>query len=232
MLKKSYLMLFALTVLVCSISESEAGSNGDAPQEGQDWIINQDTHVWDEEVSVKNIIVNLGSGLKLENVTLTSIGSIVINEDSEWINSTIYHDKGSLDDNISLYKQLELVNTNLTMNATDVYDGVNANVFFVSWEAQLIVRDFDGDRETEEDRSIIRGDNSHVTNLSLVDSHSVIIGGCVTSSCSNDVGDIDISNINIENSFLENIYALRIYGNDTYVRNSTINNLLLPCSGF
>jgi len=225
MLKKSYLMIFALTVLVFSISESEAGCNGSCSyvEEG-DWVINQDTHVWDEEVSVKNIIVNLGSGLKLENVTLTSIGSIVINEDSEWINSTIYHDKESLDDNISLYKQLELVNTNLTMNATDVYDGANANVFFVSREAQLVVRDFDGDRETEEDRSIIRGDNSHVTNLSLVDSHSVIIGGCVTSSCSNDVGDIDISNINIENSFLENIYALRIYGNDTYIRNNTIDN--------
>ena len=187
MLKKSYLMIFALTVLVFSISESEAGCNGSCSyvEEG-DWVINQDTHVWDEEVSVKNIIVNLGSGLKLENVTLTSIGSIVINEDSEWINSTIYHDKESLDDNISLYKQLELVNTNLTMNATDVYDGANANVFFVSREAQLVVRDFDGDRETEEDRSIIRGDNSHVTNISLVDSHSVIIGGCVTSSCSND----------------------------------------------
>jgi len=216
--------VFALVLLLFIADSASAGSNGDAPQEGQDWIITQDTHVWDEQISVKSIIVNVGSGLKLENVNLISIGSITINADSEWINSTIYHDKETIDDNISLYRELELINTNLTMNATDEYDGTNANVFFVSKEARLIIRDFDGDKNTLDDRSFVRGDNSHVTNESLVNSHSITIGGCVNSACDNQVGDSDISNIVVENSFFENIYALRIYGNDTYIRNSTFNN--------
>ncbi len=206
------------------IGNAKAGSNGDAPQEGQDWIINQDTHVWDEEISVKNIIVNIGSGLKLENVTLNSFGSIKIYSDSEWINSTVYHDKENLDENISLYKQLSLVNTELVMNATGEAGQGDANVFYVDKNALLIIRDFDGDKETTFDQSIVRGDNSHVTNKSLQNSYSISIGSCVSSSCSNDVGNIDYSNILIENSFFENIYALRIYGNDTYIKNSTFNN--------
>ena len=49
---------------------ASAGSNGNAPQDGQDWIITQDTHVWDETVSVKDIVVNFGKTLKLENVII------------------------------------------------------------------------------------------------------------------------------------------------------------------
>ena len=64
-----------------------AGSNGDAPQEGQSWVINQDTHVWDEEISVKDIVVNLGKTLKLENVSLTSEGFMEIRGEARWINS-------------------------------------------------------------------------------------------------------------------------------------------------
>ncbi len=223
-MNKYILVAFAFVFFIFISDNVSAGSNGDAPQEGQDWIITQDTHVWDESISVKNIIVNVGSGLKLENVDLTAVGQIQIRADSQWINSTIYHDKETLDDNISLYNELELINTNLTMNATDEYDGTNSNVFFVSKDARLIIRDYDGDKNTLDDQSFVRGDNSHVTNESLVNSHSVTIGGCVSSACNNQVGDIDISNIVVENSFFENIYALRIYGNDTYIRNSTFNN--------
>ena len=156
----SAFVLSAFVAIMLGANYASAGSNGDTPQEGQDWIINQDTHVWDEEVSVKNILINFGKTLKLENVTLDSLGFIEIRGDTEWLNSSILHDKKLPEDNISLYSKLEIVNSKLSMNATDSYDGNNANVFYVSKEAELIIRDFDGDEATTEDRSIIKGLNT------------------------------------------------------------------------
>ena len=75
---KPVCIAFAFTLTLFLLSNASAGSNGDAPQEGQDWIITQDTHVWDDEVNVKDIIVTIGKTLKLENVSLNSIGSIQI----------------------------------------------------------------------------------------------------------------------------------------------------------
>ena len=100
--------------------------------------------------------------LKLENVSLTSIGSIQIQGETEWLNSTISHDKRDLGDNISLYSKLEIINTKLLMNATDSYDGNNANVLYVNKEVELIIRDYDNDETTTDDRSIIKGINGHV----------------------------------------------------------------------
>ena len=50
---------FAFTLTLFLLSNVSAGSNGDAPQEGQDWIITQDTHVWDSEVDVKDIFLSV-----------------------------------------------------------------------------------------------------------------------------------------------------------------------------
>ena len=50
---------FAFVFSLFLLANASAGSNGDAPQEGQDWIITQDTHVWDSEVNVKDIVVNV-----------------------------------------------------------------------------------------------------------------------------------------------------------------------------
>ena len=68
------LISFILAIFV--IGNASAGSNGNAPQNGQDWIITQDTHVWDSEVNVKDIVVTIGKTLKLENVSLLSEGQI------------------------------------------------------------------------------------------------------------------------------------------------------------
>ena len=69
---------FAFTLTLFLLGNVNAGSNGDAPQEGQDWIVTQDTHVWDAEINVKDIVLTFGKTLKLENVTLTSEGYIDI----------------------------------------------------------------------------------------------------------------------------------------------------------
>ena len=73
---KPICIAFAFILSLFLLSNVTAGSNGDAPQEGQDWIITQDTHVWDSEVDVKDIVVTVGKTLKLENVNLTSEGYI------------------------------------------------------------------------------------------------------------------------------------------------------------
>ena len=210
------------------IGNAEAGSNGDAPQEGQDWIINQDTHVWDEEVSVKNILINFGKTLKLENVTLDSVGFIEIRGDTEWLNSSILHDKKLPEDNISLYSKLEIVNSKLSMNATDAYDGNNPNVFYVSKEAELIVRDFDNDETTAEDRSIIKGLNTHVGGVDERNNHSIVIGHCVRVACSYDqlAPDLwyDAARFSIKNSYFENAYAIRFFGKGGEIKNKGFNN--------
>ena len=111
--------LLLLGLIVCAItfasSNASAGSNGDAPQNGQNWIITQDTHVWDEVVSVRDIIVNSGRTLKLENVSLTSHGFMEIRGETRWINSTIYHEQDTDGDNISLYSKLIIINSDLTL---------------------------------------------------------------------------------------------------------------------
>ena len=114
---KHVCIAFAFTLSLFLLSNVTAGSNGDAPQEGQDWIITQDTHVWDSEVDVKDIVVTVGKTLKLENVNLTSEGYIDFKGDVTWINSTVYHTQSSSGDNISLYAKLHIINSDLTLKS-------------------------------------------------------------------------------------------------------------------
>ena len=225
---KRVCIAFAFTLSLFLLSNATAGSNGDAPQEGQDWIITQDTHVWDDEVNVKDIIVTIGKTLKLENVSLNSVGSIQINGETEWLNSTIYHDKRDLEDNISLYSKLEIINTKLSMNATDSYSGNNANVFYVSKDAELIIRDFDNDYSTTGDRSIISGVNKHITNIDNRNNHSIAIGHCVKAQCPGSELNPELwekeGGIHIANSYFENIFALRSYGINASIHNTHFNN--------
>ena len=84
---------FAFTLTLFLLSNVSAGSNGDAPQEGQDWIITQDTHVWDDNIEVKDIFLSTGKTLKLENVSLSIYGEVDLHGETTWINSTIYHEQ-------------------------------------------------------------------------------------------------------------------------------------------
>ena len=228
MIRRNY-TTFALILLLFFLSNASAGSNGDAPQEGQDWVITQDTHVWDDEVNVKDIVVTIGKTLKLENVSLTSIGSIQIQGETEWLNSTISHDKRDLGDNISLYSKLEIINTKLLMNATDSYDGNNANVLYVNKEAELIIRDYDNDETTTSDRSIIKGINAHAQGFDNRNNHSIIIGHCVKVSCSHGEEDSDLwfnnAKFSVKNSYFENAYAIRLFGKGGKIENTHFSNI-------
>ena len=125
---KRVCIAFAFTLSLFLLSNVTAGSNGDAPQEGQDWIITQDTHVWDSEVDVKDIFLSIGKTLKLENVSLSIYGEVDLHGETTWINSTIYHEQDEVLDNISII-------------TTDTPSGIiSSNFFAVSLLNQKIVK--------------------------------------------------------------------------------------------
>ena len=115
------------------------------------------------------------------------------------------------------------------MNATDSYDGNNANVFYVSKEAELIIRDFDDDETTTEDRSIIKGLNTHVMGFDERNNHSIMIGHCVRVACSYNELDPELwyndARFSIQNSYFENVYAIRFFGKDGEIKNTRFNNI-------
>ena len=147
---------FILAIFI--IGNASAGSNGDAPQEGQDWVITQDTHVWDDEVNVKDIVLTLGNTLKLENVSLSSDGHIDLLGDTRWINSTVYHSQSSSGDNISIYAELHIINSHLTLKSIQKNSEDTSNCIYLSSGSKLFVRDFDLDSSTNDDRSLISSD--------------------------------------------------------------------------
>ena len=98
------------------------------------------------------------------------------------------------------------------MNATDSYDGNNANVFYVSKDAELVVRDYDNDETTLGDRSVIKGLNSHIQDFDIRNNHSISIGKCVKKVCSHGSEDPELwyneAKFSIKNSYFENINKL------------------------
>ena len=198
---------FVLTIFL--LGSASAGSNGDAPQEGQDWIITQDTHVWDSEVNVKDIIVTFGKTLKLENVSLSSVGLIDINGDTRWINSTIFHEQSSSGENVSLQSQLTIINSEFTLRTIQDNEKETANSLYLSPGSSLIVRDYDQDSSTTHDQSVIRADVSGKGNYTEKFNYTVKVGGTTNAK------------LFIDNSYFEYINLVEVTGESSYVRNST-----------
>ena len=204
---------FVLALSLFFLSDASAGSNGDAPLEGQDWIITQDTHVWDSEVNVKDIVVTFGKTLKLENVSLSSVGSVDISGDTRWINSTIFHEQSSSGENVSLQSQLTIINSEFILRTIQDNEKDSANCVYLSPGASLIVRDYDRDSRTVHDQSIVRADVSGKGNYTEKFNFTVKIGGATN------------ADLLIDNSHFEYINLLEISGENSYVRNSTFKFL-------
>jgi len=216
--------LLILSLIVCAIvfgsSNASAGSNGDAPQNGQNWIITQDTHVWDEVVSVKDIIVNSGRTLKLENVSLTSKGFMEIRGETRWINSTIYHEQDSNGDNISLYSTLRIINSDLTLRTIKENSEITANCLDLNVGSTLLITDFDMNPDTTDDQSNIKSDVSGKGNYTEKLDYTVQLG-----RLNNNAGGTGVPNtkVMIENSNFQYIEALRFTGTGSYIRNSSFD---------
>ncbi len=213
--------LLLLSLIVCAIafgsSNASAGSNGDAPQNGQNWIINQDTHVWDEVVSVKDITVNYGKTLKLENVSLSSKGFIEIRGETRWINSTVYHEQDADGDNISLYSTLTIINSDLTLNTIKKNSELTANCLDLRSGSNLIITDYDMNPETTDDQSNIKSDVSGKGNYTEKLDYTVQLGRIVGGT------GVPNTKVTIENSNFEYIKAIRFTGTGSYIRNSSFD---------
>ena len=219
-MKKLAFLLLALSVLIISTGNASAGSNGNAPQEGQDWIITQDTHVWDEEVSVKDIVVNFGKTLKLENVSLSSKGFIEIRGETRWINSTIYHEQDSHGDNISLYSTLSIINSELTLDSIQKNSEITANCLDLNEYSVLIVTDFDLNPTTSNDRSVIKSNIIGKGNYTERLDYTVQVGRLVNNQPGSGIPNTKVI---IENSDFEYVKALRFTGAGSYISNSTFD---------
>ena len=216
--------LLLLGLIVCAItfvsSNASAGSNGDAPQNGQNWIITQDTHVWDEVVSVRDIVVNSGRTLKLENVSLTSHGFMEIRGETRWINSTIYHEQDTDGDNISLYSKLIIINSDLTLKTMQESSETTANCLDLNAGSTLLITDFDSNPDTTDDRSNIKSDVSGKGNYTEKLDYTVQLGRLY-----NNAGGTGVPNtkVMIENSNFQYIKAIRFTGSGSYIRNSSFD---------
>ena len=217
---KPFFTIIAFVLVIFFLNNADAGSNGDAPQEGQDWIISQDTHVWDEEVNVKDIVVVFGKTLKLENVNLTSEGYIDINGNAKWINSTIYHRQSMSGDNISLYGKLEIINSELTLNSLQKNTEITANCLDLNENSILIVTDFDLDPATTDDRSLVKSDVMGKGNYTERLNYTVQVGRLVNNQPGSGLPNTKVI---IENSDFEYIKAVRFTGEGSYIRNSTFD---------
>ena len=188
------LILLSSILFLCN--DVEAGFNGDEPI-GNDWIIDQYTHVWDEDISIENIALNNG-GLILENVTLYLTGDFYLKADAEWINSNITYDKKDKTNQLTVETNLYLINTTLGINST-IDHVFNATIEGILLEpnSELIITDSDNNPLTQYDQSRLYSlnwnnsdseftsleiwspgngkvniNNSHISHYALIKSHN------------------------------------------------------------
>ena len=211
---------FSFILAIFLIGNVSAGSNGDAPQEGQDWIINQDTHVWDSDVNVKDIVLTFGKTLKLENVTLSSVGDIELLGNSQWINSSISHEQSTAGDNISIYSNLVIINTELVMSSLQKNSELSSNCIYLAEGSVLHIRDFDLDASTTNDRSKISSDLTGKGDYNDKWNYTSSIG--VIGDFSDNTG-ITNTKVMIENSDFRRIQTIIFTGAGSYVKNSTFD---------
>ena len=158
MLIRNCVVLACLLTLCFTAINAEAGCNGSCSViEGEDWLVTDDTHMFDETLEIRHLTVNPNVNLKLENVNLNISGHVVLNGDSEWINSNINHHREDIEHNISIYSKLEIISSTLSMNGTGSYFSYPA--MYLGTGSEFIVKDSDNDPNTKEDSSTIQSLN-------------------------------------------------------------------------
>ena len=163
MLRYLHLLLIVALSLFFIPETVEGECNGINPTDGENWLIDELTHCWDQEIEVHDIEVNDG-GLRLENVTLTAHGKITIGHPSVWEGSTIIHNTSNNEDTILLESQLTVKGTNLTINAPEgVYAGSDVEGIRLNLGSKLIVTDVDDNPLTDHDVSTVSSMNWNIS---------------------------------------------------------------------
>ena len=210
MFKKLHLFMAIAIFLILSAGEADAECNGVTPIDGEDWVIDELTHCWDESIQVNEIQVNNG-GLRLENVTLLAHGKITINHPTSWEKSTVIHNSSSNNDHILLQSQLTIKGTNLTINAPEgVYSGSEVEGIALGDNSKLIITDMDNNPLTHNDVSTISSMNWN--------SSDPYNGGLEFYSYGNDNGVI------LKNSIFHHLIQIKNHGDNVVISNNTFFN--------
>jgi len=143
----------------------EGGSSGDAPPASGDWVIDEPTTVWDELHNLTgNVQVNATGSLTLTNVTLRVEGNFRVLGPVTWVNTTVKMQGVNRD--VEIDAALLLRNASLCMNLTErPADPNEVQRVVVHNGGNLTVTDYDGDRATTHDRSLVSdgdGDDDEV----------------------------------------------------------------------
>tara|TARA_B100002052_G_scaffold141915_1_gene130028 strand:- start:5758 stop:10620 length:4863 start_codon:yes stop_codon:yes gene_type:complete len=206
------LWLFIVLLIPIAVflgSEAEAGCTGDQPPLSSDlnWIITQHTHCWDRDISVKDIEVNEGS-FKLENVTLEATGKILLNQKTDWFESTIIHNTTTNSNLLDINAVVTIKGTNLTINAPEhVYGGSGFQGMKLSANSKLIITDMDNDPTTTHDVSNISSMSWNVSDPYMTALEFWGWGNDQT--------------VEFSNSVFHHLFAVRTTGDNVIVRNNS-----------
>ena len=156
---KRILFLFSACLLIAFLQNAEAGCTGSCSYTGGNWIVDSETNVWDEEFDVQQLEVTEEGSLQILRSNVTFNGPVYINGYTSWELSKIVHLRSVSEHNISISETLEIVATEVRIQATEDFNLESVNGFFFHDNGKLIVRDGDDDPNTSDDSSIIQPNN-------------------------------------------------------------------------
>ena len=208
MFRKIYFLGALIFVSIYFLNNVEAGCNGSCEiVEGQDWTVNLDTHMWDEDIVVDDLNVNVGASLRLENVNISVKGKVNIHANTEWIASNISLLREDASSNVTVYDRLEIISSEVTVyinfNDTGNSDAANAKGFYIEYNGELLIKDLDNNNETMDDASIIKPLQLGEIQYSWQYGTWEIIGS-----------ESEQQKLTVENSILIDIWTAQIYAND------------------
>ena len=215
MFRTIYLLGALIFVSIYFSDIAEAGCNGSCEViEGQDWTVELDTHIWNEQIEVKNLEVLSGASLKLENVTIQINEHVTLIGKTQWIESNITLLRQDISNNVTVHNELEIISSEVVIyfdrNNTASYGETNTEGIYLVSGSKLIIRDSDENPDTKNDASKIRpyGYGNPVYSWNTLASWEIM-------------GDNSNSTLlNIRNSILTDIWQSRVYGDDSLVTNN------------
>ncbi len=205
-------LIVTICFLIYFTIDAEAGCNGSCDIINGNWIVTEDTHMFNQDLTVHEITVYGGVSFKLENVNANVTGHVILNSDSIWIDSTINHIRTNNETNITVNENLEIVSSNIVINATgNVYSSEHVQGIYVSKTGYLVVKDSDSDSSSIEDASYIGS-----MNFNSSDSYNTAI----------EMWAVEGSRgITVKNSVINHM-TMYNYGKDLQISNNTFINCL------
>jgi len=188
-------------------NDASATCTGNQPIEGQNWLITQHTNCWNDEISVNDIEVQEGS-FTLTNVTLTATGKIILEQQTNWIRSTVIHNTTTNSNLIDINSVVTIKGTNLTINAPEhVYGGSGFQGMKLSAGSKLIITDMDDNPNTNHDVSNISSMNWNVS-----DPYNTALEFW---------GWGDDQTVELSNSVFHHLFAVTTNGDNVIVKNNS-----------